>query len=115
MEEDIREVTAQILSGLVIGVVVAVASAFVSHLLIRSRDWERWEREDEVQRERWEREDRIRFQAERMGVYRDYLVGVQKALDTGGLEFDADRLAPCCRRSSLSSPTRWRRPPLPFS
>ncbi len=93
--------TAQILSGLLIGVVVAVASAFVSHLLIRSRDLERWEREGEAQRERWEREDRIRFQAERMGVYRDYLVGVQRALETGGEEFDADRLAPMLQEIKL--------------
>jgi hypothetical protein len=101
VEEGVRGVTTQILSGVVIGVVVAVASAFLSHRLTRGRDRERWEREDEVQRERWEREDRIRFQAERMGVYRDYLVGVQRALETGGEAFDADRLAPMLQEIKL--------------
>lgn len=99
--EVVRGVTAQILPGLVIGVVVAVASAFVSHLLTRSRERERWEREDEAQRERWEREDRIRFQAERMGVYRDYLGGVQRALESGGEGFDADRMAPLLQEIKL--------------
>jgi len=91
----------QVLAGLIIGVVVAVAGAFVSHRLIRSRERERWDREDEAQRKRWEREDRIRFQAERMGVYRDYLVGVQRALETGGEDFDAESMAPLVQEIKL--------------
>ena len=47
VEAVVRGMTAaQILPGLIIGVVVAVASAFVSHLLIRNRERERWKRED---------------------------------------------------------------------
>jgi MFS superfamily sulfate permease-like transporter len=82
--------TTQVLSGLIIGVVVAVVSASVSHLLTRGRDRERWEYEAEAQRERWEREDRVRFQAERQRVYRDYLVGARRARDSAGEEFDEE-------------------------
>lgn len=93
--------TTQVLSGLIIGVVVAVASAFVSHLFTRGRDRERWDREAEAQRERWEHEDRIRFQAERLRAYRDYLVGARKAGDSGGEGFDAELMVPLLQEIEL--------------
>lgn len=101
MADGVQGVTTQVLSGLIIGVVVAVASAFVSHLFTRGRDRERWDREAEAQRERWEHEDRIRFQAERLRAYRDYLVGARKAGDSGGEGFDAELMVPLLQEIEL--------------
>lgn len=92
---------AQLATALVTGIAVAVAGAYFTHRLIRAREEERWEREDEAQRLRWVREDRIRFQAERLSVYQDFMAGLQRALDTGGHEFDGERLGPLLRKIEL--------------
>lgn len=92
---------AQLVGGLVVGTAAVVASAYVTYRLFRTREEERWKREDEAQWLRWEREDRIRFQAERLGLYRDFLVGAQRALETGGEAFDANRMAPLLQEIEL--------------
>ena len=86
------------LLGVVVG---ALLTALLNFLLQRVADGRRWEREDVAQRERWEREDRVRFQAERLGVYRDFLMEARRALDTGGEAFDEDRMAPLLREIEL--------------
>ena len=64
---------AQIVSGILIGAVVAIAAALVNHRLGAKRDEARWGREDEVQRGRWDREDRQREELwEREDRFRDY-------------------------------------------
>ena len=64
---------AQIVSGILIGAVVAIAAALVNHRLGVRHEKARWEREDEVQRERWQREDRQREELwEREDGFRDY-------------------------------------------
>jgi hypothetical protein len=70
---------AQIVSGIAIGAAVAVVGAFVSHLLIRSREREHWEREDAVQRQQWEREDQLRYLQERLEAYRRLYYAVRPA------------------------------------
>jgi hypothetical protein len=72
-------VTAQLVSGVVIGVVVAVASAFVSHLLILRRERERWEREDQRQREAWDRDTQLKHRDDRVALYRNFLADVRIA------------------------------------
>jgi hypothetical protein len=51
-----------VLPGLIIGVLVALAGAFASHRFTRSRERERWNREDKVQRQRWDHEDKVQRQ-----------------------------------------------------
>ncbi len=85
-----------------VGVVVgALLTALLNFFLQRTADERRWRREDEAQRLRWEHEDRIRFQAERLRLYRDFLVGAQRGLETGGEAFDADRMAPLLQEIEL--------------
>lgn len=86
------------LLGVVVG---ALLTALLNFFLQRAADGRRWEREDAAQRERWEREDRVRFQAERLGVYRDFLMEARRTLDTGGEAFDEDRMAPLLREIEL--------------
>lgn len=62
--------TTQIVSGAVIGVVVAVASAWVSHLLTLKRERERWEREDQRQREAWDQETQLKHRDDRVALYK---------------------------------------------
>ena len=100
ISEELMNQLFPILPGLVIGVLVALASAFASHRFTRSRERERWNREDEVQRERWDhedkvqkerwhredelmretwdREDRLRLFEERVKLYRDFLTEAQR-------------------------------------
>jgi hypothetical protein len=63
----------QILPGLIIGVAVAISGAFVSHLFIRNREKERWEREDRRQRETREHEWLLRHRDDRLELYRRLL------------------------------------------
>lgn len=90
-----------LLSGALIALVSAAAGLLGNFFLQRSADKRRWEREDEIRRQGWEREDRIRFQSERQALYRDYLVGVRQALETGGEGFDAARMAPLSHQIEL--------------
>jgi hypothetical protein len=62
-----------ILPGLIIGVAVAISGAFVSHIFIRSREKERWEREDHRQRDTREHEWLLRHRNERLDLYRRLL------------------------------------------
>ena len=57
----------QIAAGIIIGVAVAIASTVISHLLMRSRE-----------RERWERETQAQHRADRLELYRQFLVDVRK-------------------------------------
>lgn len=83
---------AQIIPGLIIGVVAAVASALVSHHLIQKRE-----------QERWKREDRVRFQADRLRLYRECMVMMRRHLQTGMLEFDAELMSPLVEEIQLVS------------
>ena len=98
--EEVMDQVFLVLPGLIIGVVVAFASAFASHRFTRRRERERWNREDKVQRERWDhedkvqrerwgredrllretwdREDRLRLFEERVKLYRDLLTEAQR-------------------------------------
>jgi hypothetical protein len=69
-------------SGIAVGVIVALAGAFANYFLGQWRDDKRWEREQKqirqqreherrIQSEHWEREERTRFQSERLKAYRD--------------------------------------------
>ena len=73
---------------------MALASAFASHRFTRSRERERWRREDEVQEKRWQREDellrqtwdredRLRLYEERAKLYRDFLTESQRLQNSG--------------------------------
>jgi transposase len=89
----------QILPGLIIGVAVAISGAFVSHLFIRSREKERWEREDRRQRETREHVDRskretrehewlLRHRDDRLDLYRRLLSDLSQIdLTEGTLDF----------------------------
>jgi hypothetical protein len=79
----------QILAGLIIGVVVAVSGGFVSHLLIRSRERERWDSEDDRRREEREHEDRrqrearehewqLKHRDDRLELYRRFLAALSE-------------------------------------
>lgn len=70
--------TAQIATGLIIGVVVALVSTFVSHTLVIRREREQWAREDRRQSEAWERETRAQHRADRLELYRKFLADVGK-------------------------------------
>ena len=50
----------QVVTGILIGTVVAAVGALVNYLLGLRRDRQRWDYEDERQRERWNREDQQR-------------------------------------------------------
>ena len=50
----------QVVTGILIGAVVAAVGALVNYLLGLRRDRQRWDREDERQRKRWSREDQQR-------------------------------------------------------
>jgi hypothetical protein len=50
----------QVVTGILIGAVVAAVGALVNYLLGVQRDRQRWDREDERQRDRWNREDQQR-------------------------------------------------------
>jgi predicted acylesterase/phospholipase RssA len=50
----------QVVTGILIGAVVAAVGALVNYLLGVRRDRQRWDREDERQRDRWNREDQQR-------------------------------------------------------
>ena len=79
----------------IIGVLAGVLlTGIVNFFLQRAADHRRWKQEDESQRERWRHEDRIRYQVERLSVYRDFSLGARRAMNSGGEEFDADRMDP---------------------
>ncbi len=90
------------LGGVVLGVVLTSLLNFFLQKAADDRRWkredeaqrERWRHEDEVQRERWRHEDRIRYQVERLSVYRDFSLGARRTMNSGGEEFDADRMDP---------------------
>ena len=63
----------QVVTGILIGAVVAAVGALVNYLLGLRRDRQRWNREDERQLERWYREDQQRQETwVRENEYRDY-------------------------------------------
>lgn len=65
--------SAQIISGLLIGAGVAVVGALLNYSLGISRDKKRWKREDETQQKRRDREDNQRKGAwDREDKFRDY-------------------------------------------
>ena len=66
--------TPQIISGVVVGVVVAIAATFVGHLLTRSREREHWDREDRRHRETREHEWQLQHRTDRLALYRQFLV-----------------------------------------
>lgn len=79
----------------IIGVVVgSLLTGLINFFLQRAADERRWKHEDEAQRERWRHEDRIRYQVERLSVYRDFSLGARRAMNSGGEEFDADHIDP---------------------
>jgi predicted acylesterase/phospholipase RssA len=62
-----------IISGIVIGAVVAAVGALVNYVLAVRREQQRWDREDQRQQERWDREDRLRQEAwDHEHEFRDY-------------------------------------------
>lgn len=62
-----------IVSGIVIGAVVAAVGALVNYALTLRREQQRWDREDQRQQERWDREDRLRQEAwNHEHEFRDY-------------------------------------------
>ena len=73
--------SAQILSGLIVGVVVAITGTIVSHLLIMQREARRWDREDKRQRDAWERETQLKHRDDRVALYRNFLADVSIATD----------------------------------
>jgi hypothetical protein len=75
--EGVRRVTTQIVSGAVIGIVVAIASAWVSHLLTLKRERERWKHEECVQQQTREHEWQIGHRDDRLELYRQFLVQVR--------------------------------------
>jgi hypothetical protein len=87
--EDIRGMTAQVLSGVVVGVVVAGVGAIVSHLLIMQRERKRWEREDQKQREAFEREDQYRDHAERLKAYGEFMAACDRIRNDGDYSREA--------------------------
>lgn len=66
----------QIVVGAVTGIVVAVSSAIVSHILIARRERERAIMEDRRQREAWDREMQAQNRADRLRVYREFLADI---------------------------------------
>jgi hypothetical protein len=78
VEEGLQGMTAQIITGLIVGVAVAAASSLVSHFLIRGRERERWEREERRQREEWDRETQAQHRADRLALYRQFLADVPR-------------------------------------
>ena len=64
----------QVVTGILIGAVVAAVGALVNYLLGLRRDRQRWDREDERQRERWNREDQQRREEwDHEHEFRDYV------------------------------------------
>lgn len=66
VEEDVRRMTAQILTGAVVGAIVAV----ISHLLVLKRE-----------QARWAREDRFRDHEERRQVYAKFLAAGRRIVN----------------------------------
>jgi len=63
----------QVVTGILIGAVVAAVGALVNYLLGLRRDRQRWDREDERQRERWNRENQQRREEwDHEHEFRDY-------------------------------------------
>jgi len=65
--------------GLVGVIVGSVLTALLNFYLQKAAELRRWKREDERQQQLWEREDHTRFQADRLHLYRDFRVEVQRA------------------------------------
>ena len=79
----------QVVTGILIGAVVAAVGALVNYLLGLRRDRQRWDREDERQRERWNREDQQRREewdhehdfrdyAERRSAYSEFVASTDR-------------------------------------
>jgi hypothetical protein len=67
--------------GLVGVIIGSVLTALLNFYLQREADNRRWKREDEKQRQVWHREDRTRFHAERLRLYRDFLVEARRVYE----------------------------------
>jgi hypothetical protein len=76
------------LVGVIIG---SVLTALLNLYLQREADKRRWKREDELQQQQWKREDQTRFQADRMRIYRDFLVEARRARNLEPT-FDEERM-----------------------
>lgn len=59
--------------GIIIGVVVAVASTLVGHILILRRQREQWVHEEKVRKEQWEKEAQTQNRADRLELYQRFL------------------------------------------
>ncbi len=66
----------------IVGVIIgSVLTALLNFYLQRAADNRRWQREDEQQQQMWNREDRTRFHADRLRLYRDFLVEARRVYD----------------------------------
>jgi hypothetical protein len=70
----------QLVFGIAIGVLVAIAGAIANGLVAFSLERQRWKREDQVQERRWEREDQVRYHQERFQVYKEFSAEVDRLL-----------------------------------
>src|SRR5215212_10714937 len=70
--------TTQIISGIVIGVIVASATTFLGHLLTRRREREHWDREDRRHRETRDHEWQLQHRTDRLELYRRFLVDLSE-------------------------------------
>ena len=80
--------------GLVGVIVGSVLTALLNFYLQKAAELRRWKREDVRQQQLWEREDYTRFQADRLHLYRDYLVEAQRVRNLEGFnEEKMERMA----------------------
>jgi len=80
--------------GLVGVIIGSVLTALLNFYLQRAAELRRWKREDERQQQLWEREDHTRFQADRLHLYRDFMVEAQRVRNLEGFnEMEMERMA----------------------